>query len=74
MWNTITDYVSNPKFLKKFHGWMTILWMTLLIPSLIWWKESVPWVVTMSVWANIAGHWSSWQASRVEVKEDKREG
>jgi hypothetical protein len=39
-----------------------------MIPSLIWWRESVPWLVIMSVWANVAGHWSSWQASRAERK------
>lgn len=43
-----------------------------MIPALLWWAESVPFLVIISVWANIAGHWSAWQASRVEVKEDKR--
>jgi hypothetical protein len=30
--------------------------------------------VLMSVWANIAGHWSAYQASRTEVKQDKQNG
>jgi len=45
----------------------------LIVPSVLWWRSSLPWIVLMSVWANLAGHWSSWQASRVEVKEDERD-
>jgi hypothetical protein len=26
----------------------------------------------MSVWANFVGHFSSWQAARVEVKQDEQ--
>ena len=37
-----------------------------MIPSLLWWKESILWVVLMSVWANISGHFSAWQATRAE--------
>ena len=55
-------------FLKRFHGWATVAWAILLVPSLLWWRESVPWLVTISVWANLVGHFSSWQASRVEVQ------
>lgn len=67
----IVDLFQDPKFLRHFHGWVTILWILLLIPSLLFWSESVMWVVLMSVWANIAGHWSAWQASRSEIKVDE---
>jgi hypothetical protein len=53
---------------------MTLLWGVLIIPSVLWWSESVPWLVLMSVWANFVGHWSSWQATRTEVKMDEASG
>ena len=34
-------------------------------------RESVFWIVLMSVWANFVGHFSSWQATRVEVRQDE---
>ena len=29
-------------------------------------KSSLPWIAFMSVWANVMGHWSSWQGARAE--------
>ncbi|MFY3742242.1 MAG: hypothetical protein HMLIMOIP_002706 [Candidatus Nitrosomirales archaeon] len=63
--------IQDPKFLRHFHGYATLLWMALLVPSLLFWSESVTWLVLMSVWANIAGHWSSWQGARAEVKVEE---
>lgn len=33
------DTLHDPKILAKFHGSMTLLWMSLMIPSLLIWKE-----------------------------------
>jgi hypothetical protein len=30
-----------------------------IVPTLLWWKDSVLWVALMSLWANIAAHWSA---------------
>jgi hypothetical protein len=45
---------------------MTVVWILLGIPSVLWWRDSIPWLVGMSVWANVAGHFSGWQGSRAE--------
>lgn len=52
--------------LRWFHLGMTCLWVLLLIPTLLWWKESILWVALMSVWANVAAHWSAYQGARAE--------
>jgi hypothetical protein len=62
--------IANAKFLKAFHGWMTVVW-GIMISILTGLKESLVWIVMMSVWANFVGHFSSWQATRVEVKQDE---
>jgi len=69
----ISDLLGSPKFLRAFHAAMVIVWVLLIIPSLLFWSNAVAWVVLMSLWANIAAHWSAWQAARTEVKEDERE-
>lgn len=56
---------------RKVHGWATILWIGLTIPGVLWWKYSIPFLVFVSIYANIAGHWSSWQAVKVEVKQEE---
>lgn len=58
----------NHKIWSRVHLGLTCVWFALLVPSLIWWRESVPWLVFMSVWANVAGHWSAYQGSRAEEK------
>lgn len=54
--------------LRYFHLVMTFVWGILLIPTLLWWRQSVLWVALMSVWANLASHFSAWQASRGEKR------
>lgn len=61
------DVFRKAETWRRFHGIMTIVWMILIIPSLLWWSEAIPWVVFMSVWANVGTHFGAWQSSRAEV-------
>ena len=67
-----TALFGRPAFLRGFHGWMTLAW-GLAIPITVFsgLKSSLVWIALMSVWANFVGHFSSWQAARVEVKQDE---
>ncbi|MEJ7696304.1 MAG: hypothetical protein WKF78_06745 [Candidatus Limnocylindrales bacterium] len=61
---------GDPKAMMRIHGVLTIAWLVAAVPILISdLKNSVPLLVFISIYANVAGHWSSWQASRVEVKQ-----
>jgi hypothetical protein len=40
----------------------TFAWALLLIPTLLWWKESLTWVIIMSWWANVASSGAFWWA------------
>jgi hypothetical protein len=66
------ELFGRPAFLKGFHGWATFVWGA-LIPVTIFTdlKTSIFWIALMSVWANFVGHFSSWQAARVEVAQDE---
>lgn len=51
---------------RRFHFWATVLWATVGL-ALSWFlRNSLVWIVFMSLWANVVGHWSSYQASRAE--------
>lgn len=56
--------------MRAFHRSMIIVWGILLIPTLVWWKDSVTWVAIMSLYANLVGHWSAYQAVKAEEKAD----
>ena len=64
---------SDPAFMRRFNGWATVIWFALAIPICIFLKDSVPVLVFISVYANVVGHLSSWQASRVEELQQKAE-
>lgn len=61
----------TPRQIKKLHLGAAIVWGLLAIPSVIWWKESVLWVIIISIYANIVGHLSGYTAARAdEASED----
>ena len=61
---------GRPEFLRRFHAYATIFWAAMAIPSMLLWRNSVTYLVGLSVYAVVTGHWSSWQASRVETNQD----
>lgn len=68
-----SELVNDPVFLRKLHGWLTIGWLLFALPVLLikGWKESVALLVFISIYANVAGHFSGWQAARVEVRQKR---
>lgn len=67
----------SPVVIKRCHLGAAIMWFVLAIPSVIWWKDSVLWVIIISIYANIVGHLSGYSAARAdqaaEENEDKAE-
>jgi hypothetical protein len=56
--------------MRKINGWLTIFWVVMIPVSLATgWVESVVYVSALSLWALVSGHWSAWQAARVEVAQ-----
>lgn len=56
----------------RLHGLLTLVWLLLIPPAILFWRQSVPFLVMCSVYANLAGHWSAWEAAKAaaEAKED----
>lgn len=70
---------QDPKRLRAFHAWATLFWMAnfppvialyLLTTSSRFQRFCLLYLAVVSIYANVAGEWSAWQASRVEVKQD----
>ena len=61
---------GDPVFMRRVNGWLTILWLVMIPVSLATgWVKSVVYVSALSLWALVSGHWSAWQAARVEVNQ-----
>lgn len=63
---------GDPIFMRRVNGWLTIFWIAMIPVSITTgWINSVTYVAVLSLWALVSGHWSAWQAARVEVKQEK---
>jgi hypothetical protein len=58
----------KPELLRTLNGIATLLWTAMLpIALLTPLKTSLPFIVGVSIYANIASHLSAWVAGRAEV-------
>ena len=63
---------GDPVFMRRLNGWLTIFWIAMIPVSLVThWVDSVTYVSALSLWALVSGHWSTWQAARVEVNQQQ---
>ena len=65
---------GDPVFMRRVNGWLTIFWVAMLpISYELGWLNSVTFVSALSLWALVSGHWSAWQAARVEVYQQQED-
>jgi len=64
---------NNPRLMRIMHGWLTIIWFIAAFPIMYFWSENIKFLVFISVYAVVTGHWSSWQAARVEEKQEEQD-
>jgi len=63
---------GNPRFMMRVNGWLAVLFVLLIpVAAVAGWLTSVTFVSALSLWALVSGHWSAWQAARVEVRQEE---
>src|SRR3954453_6259666 len=63
---------GDPSFMRKVNGYLTIFWLLMIPVSIATkWIHSVAYISALSLWALVSGHWSAWQAARVEVAQQE---
>ena len=73
MLNRFLEMLKEAKFWKRFHAAAAVFFaIQIPIALLTSWKDSVPYLVFLSLWALVGAHWGAWQAAHVEEKEDKK--
>lgn len=60
----------NPTWLRRLHATMVIVWLGLAVPGLTVWRESIWFVVAMSLYANMAAEFAAYQGARAETEQD----
>lgn len=63
---------GDPQFMRRVNGWFTVFWIVMIPLSVATgWVHSVTYISALSLWALVSGHWSAWQAARVEVEQQR---
>src|SRR4051812_5542231 len=71
MKKTWASVIQNPAVFMKVNGWMTVVWLFMVPVSVVMgWVNSVAYVSALSIYALVTGHLSTWQAARVEVRQE----
>ena len=69
LWSSVQ---GDPVFMRRVNGWLTIFWVLMIPVSIVTgWVNSITYVSALSIWALVSGHWSTWQAARVEVTQQR---
>jgi hypothetical protein len=64
---------GDPVFMRRVNGWLAVFWIAMIPVSYeLGWLSSVTFVAALSLWALVSGHWSAWQAARVEVEQERQ--
>jgi hypothetical protein len=64
---------GDPVFMRRVNGWLAVFWVAMIPASYTFgWLSSVTYVSAISLWALVSGHWSTWQAARVEVAQQQQ--
>lgn len=65
--------LNRPRVIRAANFWMTLFWLVLIGPTLLWWRDSILWVALLSIWANVVSHYTAYLSARVEVREESIE-
>jgi len=61
-------WLDDPKILRRFHGAATLGWAVMIPVSMATGlRNSVPYLVGISVWALVAGHAAAYAGARAEA-------
>lgn len=50
---------------------MMFVWAALAIPGILFWKESILFIMILSLYANFAGEFAAYQGARAEENQNK---
>lgn len=65
--------LPSPVTWTKVHAALCVVWVLMTVPAVLFWKDSVPFLVFLSVYANFAGSVASWTAAKADRNSPTRE-
>jgi hypothetical protein len=48
--------------MRRFHLISMVVWALLIIPTVVFWHDSILWIAFMSIYAIVVSHFAAWRA------------
>ncbi len=55
---------------RRVHLTLAGTWLVLILPTLLWWRDSILWLALMSVYGLVAHHLTEWETARTEEQNE----
>jgi hypothetical protein len=52
--------------LRRLHLALAVFWTAMVVPTILWWKDSILWVGLISVYALVVAHLAAYAGARAE--------
>jgi len=72
LYKSFVDHATSPYTMSDLHFLLLCVWIVLAFPTLLLWRDSVPWLSFMSVYAIIVSHFGAYASARTEQKIDEQ--
>lgn len=59
---------------RGYHAVMMVVWAALVIPAFLWWKDSIIFVILVSLYANFASEFGAWHSSGAQMEQRESNG
>lgn len=63
--------LNDPRLHVRFNVVALGVIVILGVPTVLWWRDSVTWIVVMSWWALVSAHLAALMGAKAEEKADK---
>lgn len=73
LWSYLVRQVNDATTTYKIHACLALAWILAIIPAWYLLRNSLFFVIAVSVYANFVSHWGAWQAVRAELVAGRAE-
>jgi hypothetical protein len=61
--------IVTARQLRRIHLTLAVVWTLLIIPTVLWWANSILWVAAASLYANSISHLAAFGGARAEESD-----
>lgn len=70
----LTEILTDPEYAVRAHGALFVFWVLMTIPAVIWWSDSLLFVIFISLYAIWVAHLAAMQGALADRRVKRNHG